>query len=145
MIWTGIDQLSVVLTGHDNVNTNWRASENYHVIMLRDCVLCLVAQSCPTLCDPRVHQAPLSMRILQARILEWVAMPSSRADSSEMYCIVSPKEKITYTIKFLIMLQQIHLLLLGDRFNRKWVSSLRTVYVLVPKILILGHLYGADY
>ena len=85
------------------------------------------------------------MRILQARILEWVAMPSSRADSSEMYCIVSPKEKITYTIKFLIMLQQIHLLLLGDRFNRKWVSSLRTVYVLVPKILILGHLYGADY
>ena len=24
------------------------------------------------------HQAPLSMRILQARILEWVAMPSSR-------------------------------------------------------------------
>ena len=25
------------------------------------------------------HQAPLSMVILQARILEWVAMPSSRA------------------------------------------------------------------
>ena len=24
------------------------------------------------------HQAPLSMGILQARILEWVAMPSSR-------------------------------------------------------------------
>ena len=27
------------------------------------------------------HQAPLSMGILQARILEWVAMPSSRASS----------------------------------------------------------------
>ena len=27
------------------------------------------------------HQAPLSMRILQARILEWVAMPSSRGSS----------------------------------------------------------------
>ena len=25
------------------------------------------------------HQAPLSMGILQTRILEWVAMPSSRA------------------------------------------------------------------
>ena len=37
-----------------------------------------VAQSCPTLCDPgdcTVHG------ILQARILEWVAMPSSRGSS----------------------------------------------------------------
>ena len=36
------------------------------------------AQSCPTLCDPTdctVHG------ILQARILEWVAFPSSRASS----------------------------------------------------------------
>ena len=45
-------------------------------------VLCLVAQSCPT---PPPHgvsrQAPLSLRILQARILEWVAMPSSRGSS----------------------------------------------------------------
>ena len=45
-------------------------------------VLCLVAQLCLSLCDPMdyspVSQAPLSMRILQARILEWVAMPSSR-------------------------------------------------------------------
>ena len=27
------------------------------------------------------HQAPLSIGILQARILEWVAMPSSRGSS----------------------------------------------------------------
>ena len=27
------------------------------------------------------HQAPLSVRILQARILEWIAMPSSRGSS----------------------------------------------------------------
>ena len=58
LIWTGMDQLSVILTGHYNVNTNGRASENNHVIMLRDCVLCLVTQSCLTLCDPRVHHAP---------------------------------------------------------------------------------------
>ena len=46
-------------------------------------VLCLVTQSCPSLCDPWtiVHQAPLSMGILQARILEWVAMLSSRGSS----------------------------------------------------------------
>ena len=41
----------------------------------------LVAQSCPTLCNPMdciVHQAPLSVGILQARLLEWVAIPFSR-------------------------------------------------------------------
>ena len=46
-------------------------------------VLCLVTQLCPTLCDPMIvaHQVPLSMGILQARILERVAMPSSRGSS----------------------------------------------------------------
>ena len=59
-------------------------------------VLCLVAQSCPTSCDPMdcTHQAPLSMGILQARILEWVAIPSSRGssqprDQSRFSCIAS--------------------------------------------------------
>ena len=43
--------------------------------------MCLVTQSCPTLCDPMVcsSQAPLSMGILQARILECVS--SSRGSS----------------------------------------------------------------
>ena len=31
------------------------------------------------------HQASLSLGILQARILEWVAMPSSRAHNSTIY------------------------------------------------------------
>ena len=46
-------------------------------------VLCLVTQLCLTLCDLMdcSCQAPLSMGILQARILEWVAMPSSRGSS----------------------------------------------------------------
>ena len=41
---------------------------------------CLVAQSCPTLCDPRDCSPPDSSvhGILQARILEWVAIPFSR-------------------------------------------------------------------
>ena len=37
-----------------------------------------VAQSCPTLWNPMDYTVP---RILQARILEWVAMPSSRGSS----------------------------------------------------------------
>ena len=43
-----------------------------------------VAQLCPTLRPQGLYvarQAPLSMGILQARILEWIAMPSSRGSS----------------------------------------------------------------
>ena len=41
-------------------------------------------QLCPTLCDPKDHSPPGSSvhRVLQARILEWVAMPSSGVSSS---------------------------------------------------------------
>ena len=46
-------------------------------------VLCLVAQSCPTLCHP-MDCSPLGCSIhgiLQARILEWVAISFSRGSS----------------------------------------------------------------
>ena len=56
--------------------------------------VCLVAQSCLTLCNllwTVAHQGPLSMRILQARILEWVAMPSRGSspprDWTQVSCI----------------------------------------------------------
>ena len=58
------------------------------------CVQCLVAQSCPTLCDPVDCSPPGSSDngILQARILEWVAMLSSRGssqprDQTQVSCI----------------------------------------------------------
>ena len=42
----------------------------------------LVTQLCPTLCDPVDCSLPVSVhRILQARILEWVAFPFSRGSS----------------------------------------------------------------
>ena len=44
-------------------------------------VLCLAAQSVRTV----AHQAALSMGILQASILEWAAMPSSRESSQHRY------------------------------------------------------------
>ena len=50
----------------------------------RGCVCtCLVAHSCPT-------QVPLSMGILQARILLWVALPSSRGSSQSRDWTRSP-------------------------------------------------------
>ena len=44
---------------------------------------CLVAQSCSTLCHPVDYSPPASSvhGILQARILEWVAMPSFRGSA----------------------------------------------------------------
>ena len=53
-------------------------------LIAQDCaVLCLVAQSCPTLCNPMDCNLPGSSvcRILQARILEWATMYSSRGSS----------------------------------------------------------------
>ena len=54
----------------------------------------LVVQSCPTLCDPMdSSQLGSSIHgILQARILEWVAIPFSRAyfwpkDRTQVSCI----------------------------------------------------------
>ena len=41
----------------------------------------LVTQSCPTLCGPMDCWASMSPGILQARILEWVAIPFSRGSS----------------------------------------------------------------
>ena len=44
---------------------------------------CWITQSCPAQCDPMDHSPPGSSvhRILQARILEWVAIPFSRGSS----------------------------------------------------------------
>ena len=55
-------------------------------------ILCLVAQLCTTLCDPMDYSPPGSsvQRILQTRILEWVAMPSSRGSSQSRDQTQSP-------------------------------------------------------
>ena len=75
-------------------------SKHMHQIMYQECfgeiglnkilkltpplvpVVVLVAQSCPTLCDPLDGSPPSSVHgILQARILEWVTMSSPRGTS----------------------------------------------------------------
>ena len=50
-------------------------------------VLCLVTQLCLTVTPWTVsHQAPLSLGILQSRILEWVATPFSRGREALAVC-----------------------------------------------------------
>ena len=53
-------------------------------VYLHACVCAKSLQSCLTLCNPVYYSPPGSSvhGILQARILEWVAMPSSRGSSS---------------------------------------------------------------
>ena len=50
---------------------------------IKRCVCDKLLQSCPALCDPIDYSLPGSSvhGILQARILEWVAMFSSRGSS----------------------------------------------------------------
>ena len=58
-------------------------------------MLCLVIQSCPTLCNPMNHRLPGSSvhGILQARILEWVSIAFSRISSHPRdWTQVSPSE-----------------------------------------------------
>ena len=60
----------------------------------------LVAQSCPTLCDLMDYSPPGSSvhGILQARILEWVAMPFSRGSSLKDRTWVSRNEGRFFTV-----------------------------------------------
>ena len=64
--------------------SNMKCQDTEHSLGLRICVcLCSRAQYCLTLCNPMnvARQAPLSMGILQTRILERVAISSSRGSS----------------------------------------------------------------
>ena len=58
---------------------------------------CLVAKWCPALCDPMDCSPPASSihGISQARILEWVAIPSSRGSSWPKCMISTPREMMS--------------------------------------------------
>ena len=78
--------------------------------ILSCCVL--VAQSCPTLCDPMDYSPPGSSLpgMLQARILGWVAMPSSRRssqsrDQTQVSCIAARFFTIWATREALVYMQ----------------------------------------
>ena len=51
------------------------------MVWLREKVTVLVAQLHPTLCDPMDLPGSSEHGILQAIILEWIAMPPSRGSS----------------------------------------------------------------
>ena len=75
------------------LGVNWRKEQRTKTLWFLDKVTFIaklfiyfevkVAQLCPSLLDPMDYslQPPLSMEILQARILEWVSIPFSRGSS----------------------------------------------------------------
>ena len=92
------EQLLVFSTVHRHLR---HAHVNYKIQYL--CVCVLVAQSCPALCNPMDCSPPGSSihGILQARILEWVAIPFSRGssqpkDQTRVSCISCIGRQILY-------------------------------------------------
>ena len=65
-------------------NQGWPQGRGLHIwTRLARRMNCAKFQLCPTLCDPMDHSPPGSSAhgILLARMLEWVAVPSSRGSS----------------------------------------------------------------
>ena len=65
------------------VAKSWTQLSDFSFSQGPDAVCVKSLQSCPTLCDP-MDYGPLGSSVhglLQAKILEWVAMPSSRGSS----------------------------------------------------------------
>ena len=66
------------------INPSWdiRFQDSFKSLITKSS--CVYAQSCPTLCDPMDYSPPgaFVLRIIQTRILEWVAISSSRESSS---------------------------------------------------------------
>ena len=103
---------------HSNLLMPYIESRNdWQPWLLYSSFLCchLVAQSCPTLCHPMDGSLPGSSvhGILQARILEWVAISSSRDlpdPEIEPKSLISPALALCFTFLFLLFLiKYIHL------------------------------------
>ena len=71
-------------------------------ILLSKCVCAKLLQLCPTLCDPVDHSLPGSSvyRILQARILEWVAISFSIKNIT--FTILTIFLKLYFTLQYCI-------------------------------------------
>ena len=107
-----------LLKGRNHFSDVEKKLPNYPSEHLNWFIVCvLVTQSCPTLCDPMGCSPPGSSfhEILQAKILEWVAIPFSRGSSQPGMGLGSPalqadsslsvpprKPELIYTAQYLV-------------------------------------------
>ena len=117
-------------------------------------VAVVVTQLCPTLCDPMGCKLPGSSvhGILQARILERIAIPFSRGSSGPRDCTllsciagrfftVWATYFLYYNFFFTIMIIHIKL----DKWRNSlciWVTFYCSFYIIINKIILL-HRWGA--
>ena len=114
------------------------------------CVLCWVTQSCPKICDPWTvaRQGLLSLGILQARILEWVAMPSPRGSSQPRGWIqVSHIAGGSFTI---LATWETHMFITVTAFVLKWLLLFLPILLLILLlfsyfIVEISKVYSRDY
>ena len=83
--------------------------------------MCSVTQSCPTLCDPTDCSPPASFvhGILQARIVEWVAISSSRGSSQHR-----PRDRTAVQTSFQMEISFINVNLTHRGDILTWVSEI---------------------
>ena len=79
--WTRISSISCIVGRFFTPHTTWKLLDNLLISLI--CVHAKSLQLCPTLCDPMdcSPQGSSVHGIVQARILEWVAISSSRRSS----------------------------------------------------------------
>ena len=97
--------LSISVHSHNKhiLSTSCLCTEIRFILHACVCVVCSVAQLCPTLCDPMDCSLPgFSVHgIFQARISEWVAISSSRGsswprDRTHVSCVSCSGRQILY-------------------------------------------------
>ena len=134
-------------------------ASNTALLGLRYCA-CLVTQSRLTLCDPMDYIAPLGSSVhgfFQGRILEWIAISSSRESSqprdqtriSCVSCIAggffthwATGEAKTEPVLNLWMIRKCWQKLINSLSKKKWKILLNSTWGLKPRRQTLGKLWG---
>ena len=113
------NQTTTMNFGGNTKTTGWVSSYKGQLLFL-PCVL--VAQTCPTLCHPMdcSPPGPSVHGILQARILEWVAIPSSRRSTQGSNPCLPHCRQMLYCLShwrsFSLMCEAFNIILLSRNF-----------------------------
>ena len=134
-------------------------ASNIPLLGLKHCA-CLVTQSCLTLCDPMDYIAPLGSSVygfFQGRILEWIAISSSRESSqprdqtriSCVSCIAggffthgATGEAKTEPVLNLWMIRKCWQKLINSLSKKKWKILLNSTWGLKSRRQTFGKLWG---
>ena len=105
-------------------------------------MLCLVAQSCTTFVSSWTVacKAPLSMGILQARILEWDVMPSSRGSSQPRYWTQVSRIAGSFFTSWATREAQSYMLVTTNAFKKMYIRSPLERYRVSQVALIVTNL-----